>query len=168
MKKHWYDYLWIVELTYLILGFFNILFAWIGLFFFFIPLIIAIARGDKGLLQPLLRSGTGIQPAGRPVWPLPEKGHPKMDEKQSVPLRFPDLVFHHVFPDALEYILGLCRDPRSPAGSHTAVDLQGSLELGLSWHPVPSRRGSIRFWILQRDADLHGAGTGHHGAVQTP
>ena len=33
MKKHWYDYLWIVELTYLILGFFNILFAWIGLFF---------------------------------------------------------------------------------------------------------------------------------------
>ena len=27
MKKHWYDYLWIVSLTYLILGFFNILFA---------------------------------------------------------------------------------------------------------------------------------------------
>ena len=25
MKKHWYDYLWIVSLTYLILGFFNIL-----------------------------------------------------------------------------------------------------------------------------------------------
>lgn len=44
MKKHWYDYLWIVELTYLVLGFFNILFAWIGLAFFFIPLIIAIAR----------------------------------------------------------------------------------------------------------------------------
>ncbi len=27
-KKNWYDYLWIVSLTYLVLGFFNILFAW--------------------------------------------------------------------------------------------------------------------------------------------
>ena len=30
-NKKWYDYLWIVSLTYLILGFFNILFAWLGL-----------------------------------------------------------------------------------------------------------------------------------------
>ena len=40
-KKKWYDYLWIVSLTYLILGFFNILFAWLGLLCFFIPLIIS-------------------------------------------------------------------------------------------------------------------------------
>ena len=46
-KKKWYDYLWIVSATYLILGFFNILFAWIGLLCFFIPLLIAIFRGDK-------------------------------------------------------------------------------------------------------------------------
>ena len=31
MKKHWYDYMWILSLTYLILGFFNIMFAWLGL-----------------------------------------------------------------------------------------------------------------------------------------
>ena len=30
MRKRWYDYLWIVSLLYLILGFFNILFAWLG------------------------------------------------------------------------------------------------------------------------------------------
>lgn len=30
-KKHWYDYLWIVSTLYLILGTFNILFAWLGL-----------------------------------------------------------------------------------------------------------------------------------------
>ena len=54
MKKHWYDYLWIVSLTYLILGFFNILFAWLGLLCFFIPLIISISR-DERILQPLLR-----------------------------------------------------------------------------------------------------------------
>ena len=46
-NKKWYDYLWIVSLTYLILGFFNILFAWLGLLCFFIPLIIAVAMGSK-------------------------------------------------------------------------------------------------------------------------
>lgn len=48
MKKHWYDYLWIFSLTYLILGFFNILFAWLGLLCFFIPLIISVLKGTKG------------------------------------------------------------------------------------------------------------------------
>ena len=48
MKKKWYDYLWIVSLSYLVLGFFNILFAWLGLFCFFIPLIIAVTKGTKG------------------------------------------------------------------------------------------------------------------------
>ena len=47
-KKKWYDYLWIVSLAYLILGFFNILFAWLGLFCFFIPLIMAFTGGKKG------------------------------------------------------------------------------------------------------------------------
>lgn len=45
MKKKWYDYLWILSLAYLILGFFNILFAWLGLLCFFIPLLISIRYG---------------------------------------------------------------------------------------------------------------------------
>lgn len=48
IRKKWYDYLWIVSLTYLVLGFFNILFAWLGLLCFFIPLILAVAGGKKG------------------------------------------------------------------------------------------------------------------------
>lgn len=46
-KKTWADYLWIVELSYLTLGFFNILFAWLGLIFFITPLLIAIFGGSK-------------------------------------------------------------------------------------------------------------------------
>lgn len=53
--KKWYDYLWIASLAYLLLGFFNILFAWLGLLCFFIPLIISITEGTKGYWQPLLR-----------------------------------------------------------------------------------------------------------------
>lgn len=48
MKKRWYDYLWIFSATYLVLGFFNILFAWLGLLCFFIPILIAALRGTKG------------------------------------------------------------------------------------------------------------------------
>ncbi|MEE0776108.1 MAG: 4Fe-4S binding protein [Bacillota bacterium] len=46
-KKHWYDYIWIFSAGYLILGFFNILFAWLGMICFITPLIIAIAGGGK-------------------------------------------------------------------------------------------------------------------------
>ena len=47
MKKRWYDFLWIASGLYLLLGFFNILFAWLGLLCFFIPLLLAAAGGGK-------------------------------------------------------------------------------------------------------------------------
>lgn len=46
-KKHWYDYLWIPELLYMLLGFVNILFAWLGMIFFTVPLLFAIIGGNK-------------------------------------------------------------------------------------------------------------------------
>lgn len=47
MKKRWYDYLWIGSIIYLMLGFLNILFAWVGLLCFFLPVILSIAGGGK-------------------------------------------------------------------------------------------------------------------------
>lgn len=47
MKKRWYDYLWIGSIIYLMLGFLNILFAWVGLLCFFLPVILSIAGGEK-------------------------------------------------------------------------------------------------------------------------
>ena len=46
-KKHWYDYLWIWTILYFCLGFFNILFAWLGMIDFLVPLFIAIFGGGK-------------------------------------------------------------------------------------------------------------------------
>lgn len=46
-KKRWSDFLWIVELLYLVLGLFNILFAWLGMLFFTIPLVVAAFGGGK-------------------------------------------------------------------------------------------------------------------------
>ena len=41
-NKRWSDYLWIVSATYFTLGFFNIIFAWLGVICFLIPLLIAV------------------------------------------------------------------------------------------------------------------------------
>ena len=46
-KSSWYDYLWIFSTVYLALGFFNILFAWIGLICFITPLLISLFGGGK-------------------------------------------------------------------------------------------------------------------------
>ncbi len=46
-KKKWNDYLWIWPIVYFSLGFFNILFAWLGMIDFIVPLIVAIVSGNK-------------------------------------------------------------------------------------------------------------------------
>ena len=46
-KKHWYDYLWLWPIVYFALGLFNILFAWLGMIDFLLPLFIAIVFGNK-------------------------------------------------------------------------------------------------------------------------
>lgn len=47
IKKKWYDYLYIISVIYLILGFINIMFAWLGLLCFVIPLLISLVKGNK-------------------------------------------------------------------------------------------------------------------------
>ena len=46
-KKRWYDYLWIWTICYFILGYFNILFAWLGMIDFMVPMLLAIFGGNK-------------------------------------------------------------------------------------------------------------------------
>ena len=46
-NKKWYQYLWIWSIVYFALGFFNILFAWLGMIDFLVPLFIALLGGGK-------------------------------------------------------------------------------------------------------------------------
>lgn len=46
-NKSIFQYLWVFSSLYLILGFFNILFAWLGLICFMVPLIISLFSGSK-------------------------------------------------------------------------------------------------------------------------
>ena len=46
-KKSITEYMWIISAAYLFLGLFNILFAWLGLICFLVPLIISLSGGGK-------------------------------------------------------------------------------------------------------------------------
>lgn len=56
-KKHWYDYLWIWSIVYFALGFFNILFAWLGMIDFLVPVILAAFGGNKWFCNNLCGRG---------------------------------------------------------------------------------------------------------------
>ena len=68
MKKRWNDYLWIWTIVYFCLGFFNILFAWLGMIDFLVPMLVALFGGSKafcnrycGRGQLLGRLGSGCK-----------------------------------------------------------------------------------------------------------
>ena len=56
-KKHWYDYLWIWSIIYFTLGFFNILFAWLGMIDFLVPVFIAVFGRNKWFCNNLCGRG---------------------------------------------------------------------------------------------------------------
>lgn len=63
-KKKWYDYLWIATIVYLVLGLFNILFAWLGLICFALPLLISIIKGNKAYCNKYCGRGQLFQLLG--------------------------------------------------------------------------------------------------------
>lgn len=64
-KKHWYDYLWIWTILYFALGFFNILFAWLGMIDFLVPLFIAIICGNKAFCNRYCGRGQLLAKCGK-------------------------------------------------------------------------------------------------------
>lgn len=63
-KKDWHEYLYIVSVGYLILGVFNILFAWLGLLCFTIPLLISSVGGGKSYCNKYCGRGQFFQIIG--------------------------------------------------------------------------------------------------------
>ena len=74
--KKWNDYLWILSSLYLILGFFNIMFAWLGLLCFSIPLIISIFGGGKKYCNKYCGRGQLLDILGKNI---------KLSRNKSIP-----------------------------------------------------------------------------------
>ena len=71
--KHWYDYLWVYAIIYFALGFFNILFAWLGMIDFLLPLFLAIFGGNKFFCNHLCGRGQLFSKLGTDHWTAPTR-----------------------------------------------------------------------------------------------
>ena len=134
----------------------------------FCPLDYFCDKRDKRVLQPLLRQRAAVWTAGRPLWSFPQKRYTKMDEKQMVPVWISNILFCNVLPDALEHLSGIFRRSGFKAGCDIAVDLSGSMAVGLSRYTVPRRRSSVFLRFLQCNAYLHCTRSNYYGTVQAP
>ena len=148
MKKHWYDYLWIASLLYLLLGFFNILFAWLGLLCFFIPLIISVVSGTKSYCNRYCGRGQLFGLLGGRFGLSRRKDIPKWMKSKAFRYGFLAFFFAMFFLMLWNTYLVFAGVRDLGQGGHPAVDLQAALELGLPRHPFPSRRGAVRLRLL--------------------
>ena len=64
-KNNWYDSLWIWTIVYFALGFFNILFAWLGMIDFLVPLFVAIIGGNKAFCNHYCGRGQLLSKCGK-------------------------------------------------------------------------------------------------------
>lgn len=93
-QKKWYDYLWIASILYLVLGFVNILFAWLGLLCFLIPLITSIVKGNKSYCNKYCGRGHLFQLIGGNLGFSRKKDIPKL--LKSKWFRYGFLIFFFV------------------------------------------------------------------------
>ena len=100
-NKHWYDYLWIWSIVYFTLGFFNILFAWLGMIDFILPLVIAVVGGNKAFCNQYCGRGQLFALIGGKMKCSRKKATPKwMSSKwfrYGFLLYFPDNVWKYDF-----------------------------------------------------------------------
>lgn len=87
-KKTLKDYMWIISATYLFLGLFNILFAWLGLLCFFIPLIISLAGGGKSYCNNYCGRGQLLDIMGNNL---------KLSRKRNIPKFLKSKAFRYGF-----------------------------------------------------------------------
>ena len=128
MKKSWYDYLWIASLMYLVLGFFQILFAWLGLLCFFIPLIIAIVKGNKGYCNRYCGRGQLFELIGGRFGLSRRKDVPKWMKSKA--FRYGFLIFFlRCFSNAVDDVSCVFRS----RSLHQAVTLLWTWKLPWNW-----------------------------------
>lgn len=78
-----------------------------------------------------------------------------MDEVKIFQIRISDFLFCNVFPDALEHLFGFRRNKKPESNGKTALDIQASMALGISWNAVFIWSSTVCLRILQRDAYIY-------------
>ena len=162
-KKRWFDYLWIGELLYLILGLSNILFAWLGMLFFSIPLLVAIFGGSKAYCNRYCGRGAALGHFRRKAEAFKKCSAAEIFAQPLVSIRIFGLFYGDVRPDAVFHLPGFFR--RAPSGI-------GNPFMGVSAAMAMGKGGyggavvcPICLWLFWCDADIHSFGDFDHDTV---
>lgn len=140
MKKKWSDFLWIAELAYLALGLCNILFAWLGMLFFALPLLIAIFGGSKAYCNRFCGRGQLLGLLGNKL---------KLSRQAAPPKFLSSLWFRYGFLAFFMIMFGLMI--YSTVKVFTGAPLQETVTLLWMWK-LPWQWAEVGFvspWIAQ-------------------
>lgn len=137
----WYDRLYVITPIYLALGFFNILFAWIGLVFFFVPLIVSLAGGGKAYCNRYCDRGQFLTLLGKRFGLSRNKPTPRILRSRTFRLGF--LVFFMAMFANMLFVTWMVFAGSSELG--TAVQLLWTFSLPWDWaYPV-----EVEPWVAQ-------------------
>ena len=166
MKKRWSDYLWVAELLYLALGLCNILFAWLGMLFFAIPLLVAVIGGNKAYCNRFCGRGQLLGLLGGRLKLSRNVPPPRFFAQPLVPVRLSGVFYDHVCADGVQHLSGVYRRAAA-ADRHSSVGVQAAVAVGAGGFGGALGR-AVRLRLFRRDADVHRAGAYHDGAVPAP
>ena len=90
-RPHWYHHLWLYSLFFFIAGYFHILFAWLGLISFLLPLVFAVGFGTKGFCNHYCDRGKFLRMFGGQLGL--SRGHDMPGWMKGKPFRYAFMVF---------------------------------------------------------------------------
>lgn len=160
--QHWYDYLWLWPIIYFVLGFFNILFAWLGMIDFMVPVLLALFGGNKLFCNRYCGRGLLLAKLG---------GEWKWSRNRATPellvakwFRFGFLCFFMaMFGNMLWQTYLVATQAQS---LREVVTLLWTFKLPWAWAYTAGSSSAWVLWLLQRNADLYAAWLSCNGAVQ--
>lgn len=148
-KKHWYDYLWIWSIVYFSLGFFNIIFAWLGMIDFCLPLLISVFAGNKFFCNNLCGRGQLLTVLGHKAKCSRRKPTPKW--MSSKVFRYGFLIFFMTMFGNMLFQTYLVFQGASTL--REAVKLFWSIRVPWSFAYTP---GIVPEWVAQYSFGLYG------------
>ena len=141
-KKKWYDYLWIWSILFFTLGFFNILFAWLGMIDFLLPVFLAVFGGNKFFCNKLCGRGQLFQMLGAKYHCSRNKPTPSFIYSKW--FRYGFLIFFLAMFASMVYQTYLVA--AEAAGLREAIKLLWTFSIPFGWTYTA---GSVPDWIAQ-------------------
>lgn len=140
-KKNIFDYMWLASIVYLLLGFFNILFAWLGMICFILPLLMSVGGKGKAYCNHYCGRGQLLNLLGNKYKLSKGRDLPRVMRTKG--FRYGFLAFFLTMFSNMVYITTLVL--RQEQGLRKAITLLWTFKLPWNWVNV----SFVNPWVAQ-------------------